>query len=325
MNEISSNGSQRAVSAGPHRPRRPAEGFTLVEIGVALCIGAIIGLALMTFFRGGARFFKKTSQHLEALQTARMVSEIIYEDLKGMVFLPASETDDGRPDFSPFTYDPAGAERGTPLKLPAPVDLTRNAPDTKLSFYKTIGDPTEGRFSVVKVSYHLEPHEYKGFNYYFFRRTVEGLHGGDKTEYKYRLRVKHLVFVFYCTTRDDIKGEHVVLGKGELPDAGKLGIRSMTQGNGSSANSAQNFPSASKPSKDIVYYVQYFVTGLSSSPQLKKFKEPRYFVENMLMGLVYCSTISERLQKDTGASYWHSTPMNAVNAAPDRMPPNARR
>ena len=64
------------------RNRRARQGFTLVEMGVGLLIGAILLLALMGLYRGAARLFRKSGEQLEALQAAQIVSEIIKEDLQ---------------------------------------------------------------------------------------------------------------------------------------------------------------------------------------------------------------------------------------------------
>lgn len=313
--------------------QRPRAGFTLVEIGIGIALGTVLCLGMMTLLKGGTRIFGTTSVHLESLQTAQMVSEIVREDLQftalsGLMSKHPANPSSWVPDLTPFLYDdgtgtrPSGTEFDPerPVKMPDPLDLTENPgkDGTKFVLYRTFetGDAAKP-YLLARVSYWLEPRKWKTWDYFYFCREVidgEGKAVGNipKVKVYKNLRVRHLLFLFHerdvqnvggttSFTPPDPPAGYMEFFQRTLALAADMVRRLFGGGGGGGGGGAG--PDPTKPPRDYAYYVQYLVTGLSSTPNPKDFEDLQ---ENLIVGVVSMDALAEKLRRENAALYWNT-------------------
>jgi len=175
----------------------------------------------------------------------------------------------------------------------------------------------DSAFRLVAVTYRRQAQRFKDrWTYYRFQRLVRDGEGRELPESRiYRnLRVKNLLFALHERDWDDVGGlpsftppEPPSLWTSILQDfangnvvGGFAGVVTAWLGGGVRPQQPAGPP---RPPRDFVYYVQFVVTGLSSTPKIRDFE---HFQDNTLVGVVTFDALTEKLRSENGALYWKS-------------------
>ena len=178
-------------------------------------------------------------------------------------------------------------------------------------------------FQLIAVTYKLKPRKYKKWDYYNFQRIVRDGDGNiikDGTKIYKNLRLKNLVFAFQARDWDNIGGN----ASFKPPDPGSAWASAFQQfanGNilggiaatigaifGGNNNNQQQQQGPPKPPRDFAYFVQFIVTGLSSTPKMADLRGQKDtdFQENTIVCVVSFDALAEKLRTENGALYWNS-------------------
>lgn len=101
-------------------------GYTLVEVALAVAVGSVLMLAILTMLRKSARMFGQSNEKMDALQSATMLSEILHRDLRYMILPVVKMPTEISPGFAPIadTSDPSITD---PDASPTPAPATAPA------------------------------------------------------------------------------------------------------------------------------------------------------------------------------------------------------
>ncbi|MBI2944159.1 MAG: prepilin-type N-terminal cleavage/methylation domain-containing protein [Candidatus Wallbacteria bacterium] len=134
----------RSHEKGHHGRTRPA-GFTMVELIVAIVIGAVLMGVLYDMFYAGSRINRDTQNKADALQAATLTLASVQQDLKQLVSLPVAKQASGE-------NNPRYGDHRAPVRIsPMGRNITFYVPDPK----QRRGElPTPG---AVAVTYSLDP------------------------------------------------------------------------------------------------------------------------------------------------------------------------
>jgi len=207
---------------------------------------------------------------------------------------------------------------------PEPVDPLLDIPNPDIGVSQPF-EPEKG-YKLIAVRYsagRLKTIKIAGVEkkYFSFKREEidpDGTIAASKTYNSFRL--KKLVFFTVSRDWDNIKGldgfSAPSNGTGSVSDTWKKYVMDPTAANAGSVLGAvydaiknmvtngnnSNSSAGSTLPRDQCYYVQFFVTGLSSRPVKREFLD---FTENTLMHIMSFDALTEKVRTENGAMYWN--------------------
>ncbi|MBI4872029.1 MAG: prepilin-type N-terminal cleavage/methylation domain-containing protein, partial [Candidatus Riflebacteria bacterium] len=159
----------------------PRTGFTMLEVIVAIAIGAVLMGVLYQLFYAGSRINRDTMTKADALQAATLTLATVQQDLKQLVTLPVAKKPSGE-------VDNRFGDHQVPVRV---SPLRRN-----IAFYVPDKSAKRGELpspGAVAVSYSLEPAEVGGL--FRVRRSEAGASKDDNsTRVLTAVNVKDLKF-----------------------------------------------------------------------------------------------------------------------------------
>ncbi|MFH7320902.1 prepilin-type N-terminal cleavage/methylation domain-containing protein [Desulfurivibrio sp. D14AmB] len=125
--------------------RPEQQGFTLVEVMIALLIGGVVMAAVMTTFRVQHNTYLAQDQVVEMQQNLRVAMDMLSREIRSAGFDPTGESGAGIVDADEnqlrFTRD-LDASGGTYI---SPTDTFENDPSERISYQLNVNPPSLGR------------------------------------------------------------------------------------------------------------------------------------------------------------------------------------
>jgi hypothetical protein len=311
----------RRWSGGRARPG----GFTVVEISVALVIGVLLMMGLITLWQTGTRMSRKSDGNLEAIQSASFVMAVISDDLRNltvtrnqMAFV-APGAPEPPPNATPAAAASPPAFSGqNPGATPTPTP-TPNAANASNQGINSMGIKSDGTIDPEKAIYKLT----KPNTVFKFSITdPDKMAGGERVlryiEYSLVKALERNPPLYHFVRKDlrdpappRIYRESYVtevqfeLLRSAVPPAGGSGP--------TAAASANPTPAASPGSRDEnLYYLRALVVGSSTTRQESGnpvgVDASADYYHLPLMQVFCLDSVGEHLSHRGMGQYWNETP-----------------
>jgi prepilin-type N-terminal cleavage/methylation domain-containing protein len=183
-------------------------------------------------------------------------------------------------------------------------------------------------YTLIAVRYSAEPVKvYKGKKYFCLKREefLPGAAEASSVKVYDQFRLRKLVFFTIAQDWDNVMGEDNFTIPPEEPwyqtviDLAQQVLGMIMPGTNSSAP-AQNGPGPAVV-RDQCFYIQFFVSGISSKPNIKDFET---YTHNTLVGTVCFDALTEKMRTKNAAQYWntHSASDGYITTGEFELPPD---